>query len=175
MNIIGRQIDGYVRELEAFVSDHDLPRSWFEAIDHAAFKFSNAAEFEEAIENFRRMSDHISSIKLNNRRLATAKLHMSLMIGKFGAVKWVELMEPRPEKAGNDFVGFEHVEFYYPNFNEIQDVLDSKGILYEMQSNPGHNWVNIVINSDGQELKLNDRTLADIVTDELQNGQSAVI
>ena len=175
MNIIGQQIENYVRELEAFVSDNDLPRSWFEVIDHAAFKFASSSEFEDGVESFRRMSDQISSIRMNNRRLATAKLHMSLMIGRFGAVKWVELMEPRPEKIGKDYVGFEHVEFYYPNFNEVQEVLDNKGILYEMQTNPGHNWVNIVINSEGQELKLNDRTLGDIVTHELDTGQSSII
>lgn len=175
MNKIGREIENYVRQLTAFVAEHELPSTWFEVIDHAAFKFRDTSDFEDGIKSFRPMSDEIACITMNNRRLATARLHMSLMIGKFGAVKWVELMEPRPEKAGRDYVGFEHVEFYYPNFDQVQQILDSKGIAYEMQTNPGHNWVNIVINSEGQELKLNDKTLGDIVNHELETGISHAI
>jgi predicted metalloenzyme YecM len=175
MNWIGQEIENYVRELQAFVAEHDLPSTWFEVIDHGAFKFRDTSDFEDGIEDFRHMADEITSINMNNRRLATARLHMSIMIGKFGSVKWIELMEPRPEKAGNDFVGFEHVEFFYPNFTEIQDFLDSKGIPYQMETNTGHNWVNIVINGAGQELKLNDRTLGDMIGHELETGISNVI
>jgi len=175
MNAMGQEIADYARELRAFIGQYDLPSNWFEVVDHVAFKYKDKAECEAAIKDFRKMSSQITAVHLNNRQLATAQLQLSLWIGDFGAAKWIEIMEPRPERVGQDIVGLEHLEFYYPNFGEITEALDSKGVLYEIQSNPGHNWVNIVINSTGQELKLNDRMLGDVVAHELVTGESHVI
>jgi hypothetical protein len=67
------------------------------------------------------------------------------------------------------------MEFLYPRFDAITSVLGYAKVAYELQQNPGHSWVNIVINSDGQELKLNDQLLGDVVVEEIADGRSKVL
>jgi predicted metalloenzyme YecM len=172
---IAKLTDEYATELRAFVRDNDLPSKWFKVIDHVAFKFRGRKDYEAGVELFRPLASQISCIDMDGRSLATAQLKEGLKVGDFGSVKWIEIMEPRPAKIGKDLVGFEHVEFYYPNFEEIKTVLSQHDIAYTLQTNPGHTWVNIVINDIGQELKLNNRTLGDVVTEEIKNGESYVI
>lgn len=79
------------------------------------------------------------------------------------------------QKYADSLAGFEHMEFLYPDFGSICAVLDEKGIEFEMEKNPGHEWVNIVINGGGQELKLNNRTLADVIPGELKEGKAYLV
>lgn len=169
------QTDHYAASLADFIAKHELPDEWFLAPDHVAIKGENSAGFEDMLEQLRPMAVRMTVIEMDGRRLATAELKHSLSVRSFGVVDWVEIMEPRPEKVGKDVVGFEHMEFYNPDFDAIRSVLDDRGIKYEMQQNPGHKWVNIVINDSNQELKLNDRTLADVSAEELSNGKAKII
>ncbi len=82
----------------------------------------------------------------------------------FGMVEWVEIMESRPQRVDKDIVGLEHAEFYYPHFDEVRAVLGEKGIAHKLRKDkPSHHWVEVVINNSGQELKLNDKPMAEIV------------
>ncbi len=172
MSNIRRQIEDYAQELEGFIERNKLPNEWFERPDHVAFKAANSQGFDLLIQTFRPLSEQISYIEMDGRRLATAKLLSHVTLGTFGDIQWVELMEPRPARVGSDVVGFEHAEFYFPDFEAAQAILSDKKVAYDMQDNPGHSWVNIVINSDGQELKLNNGTLEDIVAAETARGET---
>jgi hypothetical protein len=169
------QTDAYAESLADFIAKHELPAEWFEVPDHVAVKGADKSGFKEMLELLRPLANRMTIIDIDNRQLATAEMKFPLAVGLFGKVSWVEIMEPRPEKAGKDVVGFEHMEFYCPDFKAVRAVLDEKRIHYEMQQNPGHKWVNIVINEHGQELKLNNILLADVVTEELKSGKSRVI
>lgn len=169
------QTQSYADGLADFIAKHELPTEWFKVTDHVAVKGRNASGFEELIALFRPLAERISCVNMDNRRLATAKLKEPLAVGEFGTVEWVEVMEPRPEKIGKDVVGFEHMEFYFPDFDAIRAVLDEKNISYEIEQNPGHQWVNIVINKSDQELKLNNRTLTKIVAKELGSGKAYIL
>ncbi len=107
---------------------------------------------------------------MGERRLAALNLISDLPIASLGNISWVEVMEPRPEKLGKDVIGLEHMEFYYPDFDEVREVLQANDISFVEESNPGHQWINIVISDQGQELKLNNRPLAVIVEEEIENG-----
>ena len=168
-------LEKYLEELEDFVDRYSLPAEWFEVPDHVAVKCADAADYEAAVESFRPVAEQITEMKMSGRRLGSVKLLKGLAVASFGEVLWVELMEPRPEKLGKDVVGLEHMEFYFPDFETISDVLEQRSIYHKVQSNPGHRWVNIVINDKGQEFKLNDLTLADVVEDELKEGKLYVI
>jgi predicted metalloenzyme YecM len=169
------QIDEYAQELQNFIARQELPDGWFKTADHVAVKGADAAGFEALVEHFRPLSERISCVDMSGRRLATAQLKQPVIVGTLGAVSWVEIMEPRPEKVGKDVVGFEHMEFLFPDFSAVQAILDEKHIAYEMESNPGHSWVNIKLNERGQELKLNDRLLGDAVTEEIQSGKARIL
>lgn len=170
MNSFETDIQKYADSLETFVSQHSLPADWFRVPDHIAIKGADATGFEELMNTFQPLANQLSYIEMDGRRLGTAQLVSSMAIGTFGSVSWVEIMEPRPEKVGKDVVGMEHMEFFYPHFDEIKSVLADRGIDFEPQENPGHAWINIVINDGGQELKLNDRLLTDAVTEEIKQG-----
>ena len=169
------QVKKYEKLLAKFIADFDLPTEWFKVPDHLAVKGADTKGFEELIAQFRPLSEQLSCIDMDGRRLATAKLKEDIPVGKFGLVSWLEIMEPRPEKVGKDVVGLEHMEFYYPDFAKAIKVLKDRGINYTMQENPGHAWINIVLNKQGQELKLNNQTLGYIVTKELATGESQLI
>jgi predicted metalloenzyme YecM len=169
------QMDAYAAELEAFVEYHGLPEQWFVRPDHVAVKCADRMDYEDTMLEFKPDAEQRSQIKMDGRYLGTVKLLSSIAVGNFGEVAWIEVMEPRPEKVGKDIMGFEHMEFLYPDFASIRTKLDDKNIPYEMQQNSGHRWVNIVINDMGQELKLNDRTLGAIVVDELEQGKSKLL
>ena len=175
MDDILEQVGEYEAELSQFVADNELPKEWFGIADHIAVKGADGADFERLVEVFKPQSDQISCIDMDGRRLATAQLTGNISVGKFGNVSWVEIMEPRPEKVGKDVVGMEHMEFYFPDFTKVSRVLDDRKVQYEMQDNPGHHWVNIVINPKGQELKLNNKVLADVVGQEIKTGESYLL
>lgn len=167
-------VKDYEWRLGRFIRAHELPKEWFAAPDHLAIKCFDAADYESERNIWRPLTiqGKISEIVMNNRRLGTAELAAAVSVGMLGKVTWIEIMEPRPEKVGKDVVGLEHMEFCYPNFAEVTAHLDKQGIEYKMEENPGHAWVNIVLNKYGQELKINNRTLADVVPQELADGIS---
>lgn len=163
------ELDSYVTELEKFVQEHELPDRWFEDPDHVAIKCADSEDFEVTLAEFKDVSNQISYIEEGGRRLAAAHLLKPLAIGRFGSVEWVEVMEPRPGRVGNDFVGLEHAEFCYPIFTKARSVLRKAGVEHDLRHNPGHDWINIAINDTGQELKLNNRPLSKVMPDEIAN------
>jgi predicted metalloenzyme YecM len=169
------QTQNYAAELRRFVTTYELPAEWFKVPDHVAVKGGDAADFEALLGVFRPLAKQMTCIDMDGRRLATAWLKEPVAVGDFGTLEWIEIMEPRPEKVGKDVVGFEHMEFYFPDFEAIRAALDAKHVEYEMEQNPGHQWVNIVINAAGQELKLNNRTLGDVIAEELKSGTARII
>ncbi len=165
----------YAESLEDFVGNHELPWRWFATLDHLAVKCMDAEHYEDTVQGWLSGANIASYVWLNNRRLASLNLENGLTIGRFGKVEWLEVMEPRPERAGKDVVGLEHVEFVFPDFAAVQALLDRRRIPYEQQSNLNHNWLNLVINEYGQELKLTDKPLAQMVTEGLESGEAYVL
>jgi len=174
MNMVD-EIKKYAASLSDLIAGHQLPASWFAVPDHLAFKGRDSAHYLELVHIFRPLAKRVSYIHLDNRRLATAELVKSVVAGDFGAVGWIEIMEPRPEKAGADVVGLEHMEFLYPDFEAVKAELSLKKVAYELQSNPNHQWINIVINSAMQEVKLSNKPLEAIVRQEIEQGEVIIL
>ena len=170
MRRIEQQLPEYLASLEDFIAQHDLPPEWFEAPDHIAYKCVDTVDFDKVMTELEPSMQQLSCIYLDNRRLGAGHMNLHLDIGDFGSIEWLEIMEPRPDLVGTDVVGLEHMEFYFPDFLAVKRLLDDESVPYEMQENPNHSWINIVINDKGQELKLNNGTLAHIVEDELEQG-----
>lgn len=169
------ELEAYGEELEEFIDMFWLPQGWFGAPDHVAIKCADRSDFERTIRTFEDDAEQISAIDMDGRTLAAVRLASSVAVGSLGDVSWVEVMEPRPEKVGKDVVGLEHMEFTFPDFGLVRDLLSERNIPYEMQSNPSHRWINIVLNELRQELKLNDKPLSEIVEEELASGESYLL
>jgi predicted metalloenzyme YecM len=169
------QIFVYAEELRAFIDDNALPEEWFAQPDHLAYKCRNAEHFDEVLRDAANDASALSVVQLDGRRLASAELAQAVYVESFGYVEWLEIMQPRPEREGDDVVGLEHMEFYWPDFETVEEILTDRGISYTLESNPKHQWINVVINEIGQELKLNNRPLAEVAEEELEEGNAEVI
>lgn len=163
-------VEKFTEELEAFIERYELPKEWFKVPDHLAIKCADGLDYVYTVEELLPDAHQASEIVMDERRLATLQLTSPVLVGDLWKISWLEIMEPRPEKVGKDVVGLEHMEFYYPDFDEVTVLLAKYDIEFTLQTNPGHSWVNIVLNDSGQELKLNDRLLGDTVADELEDG-----
>ena len=172
---INAQIFAYGEALRDFVDQYNLPEEWFEQLDHAAFKCKNSEHFDEVLMQATDDADQLSFVAMDGRRLAGAHLEEPVYVESFGYFEWLEIMQPRPERVGKDIVGLEHLEFYWPDFEAAEEVLRDRGIQFEMQHNDSQQWISIILNNFGHELKLCNRTLADIVQEELANGDAESI
>jgi len=155
------ELEVYVTDLKAFVDRFNLPREWFKEPDHVAIKCQDAADYKAVIAGF---SDGIvqqHEVSMNGRHLASALVAEGIPLGGFGSVQWLEVMEPRPERVGQDVVGIDHTEFYYPDLAAVQAQAIELGVEVQPESNPHHNWLTFVLNDRGQELKITDSRLAE--------------
>lgn len=169
-------LDNYARNLEDFIDFYDLPEEWFSVPDHIAVKCLDSRDYEDFLEQIDDDAEQISDITMHNRRLATVELLSGVALGSFGDVQVLEVMEPRPEKIGVGLVGFEHAEFYYPEFSGVRDILNSRQLAFEEpDDNDQHQCIVVAINGEGQEFKLNNRMLADIAKRQLETGESNLV
>ena len=88
MTEIRKQFEEYGDLLNKFVSFHHLPESWFYAPDHLALKCADSKDFETTLEKWEPISEALSYINLDGRRLATAHLVEKIPVGRFGHIKW---------------------------------------------------------------------------------------
>lgn len=154
---IEQSIAEYQEAFTGFVSAHQLPTKWFKTPDHWAIKCADGADYEETVQEF---SSGIASgpwtVIMDERRLTSARLSGPAVTIGNSLFRWLEIMEPRPGKGPEQ--GFvEHLEFVFPDFFEVRRVLEQRGVTgVEQQGNAGHAWVNIPIDENGREIKIND-------------------
>lgn len=169
-SVIASELDRYSVAFRNFINKHELPKEWFLKPDHFAVKCANKQDYRETCAMFAEdvNDDGIWQLSLDGRLLASAKLAKNTELGGY-EFDWVEIMQPRPGKENvSGFV--EHTEFLFTDFTTVEGFLTEKGIDYELQENPGHKWVNIVIDDDGREIKVNNKLLADVVEWEREQG-----
>lgn len=165
-----QEVQKYREAFSTFVTVYKLPEYLFKQPDHFAIKCADEIDYLETCQELAEEvnPDGIWELSLDNRLLGSAQLADKLSLGKF-AFGWVEIMQPRPGKETN--TGFvEHTEFYFPDFFAAEEVLKQRGVDYTRQENPGHAWLNIVIDNQGREIKLNNKPLAEVVEKERDQG-----
>ncbi len=167
------EVLGFTSSLTQFVREHDLPMELFANPDHLAVKARDRNDFDAITAMWRQyaLGGAIHAIDMDGRTLATLQTKQSIITEPFGSVEWLEIMEPRAHKVGKGVVGLEHMEFYTPDLDEVTRQLLKHGVRdYDRESNPGHNWVSVVFNQGGQEIKFNDKPLAAVIRDEADEG-----
>lgn len=163
------RVKEYEQSFTSFISVNNLPKEWFSVPDHIAIKCADGNDYVKTCEELTHMTKNgIWEIDLNSRFLGSAELINPINLGEYG-FSWIEIMQPRPGKETE--IGFvEHTEFFYPDFNVVQDFLKQNSVPFELQDNPGHKWINIEIDNSGREIKINDKVLSDVVKWELEEG-----
>lgn len=166
-----KELEKYEMSFTAFVDEHSLPAEWFAHPDHFAVK---CADRDDYIATYRLLSnvadkEGIWAVDMDGRSLASAKLASRFLLGGF-SFEWVEIMQPRPGKeTASGYV--EHTEFVVPDFTAVEKVLQERGIPFEHQANPGHAWINVVIDDDMREIKFNNLPLEKVVEIEMNEGK----
>lgn len=171
VELFGNELVKYEESFRAFVQENQLPEEWFVVPDHVALKCADQADYEETCTVFGSLVDEegVWEIELDARHLGSAKLRSALSVAGY-EMHWIEIMQPRPGKEMKQ--GFvEHTEFVYPNFDEITAYLDGHNIAYELQENPGHSWINVVIDDQEREIKFNNAGIEEVTTKEKAEGK----
>ena len=144
-----------------------------------ALKAHNSPDYEELVNEFRPIAAHLYEAQLDGRRIASAKLAINHSLGMQlkpsthlfpREIRWVELMEARPEDQSEDPVQFDHMEFHFPNGTiPIRAALRRRKIPFLEQENQSHAWLSVIINERADELKFNDQTLESLIAQELES------
>ena len=87
---------------------------------------------------FSKIDGKVVYFNINNRRIGSIILQEPMQFSEEIQTKFIELMEPKPEKVGKDFVGFEHTEIYVPEFNQFEIHAKEKHLPYELYANEAH-------------------------------------
>lgn len=132
-------------------------------IDHLAYKTADTGHFDYCLSCLEPICVRSHFVTMDNRKLATLELYKPINCEGLGETKLLELMEPRPEKVGKDFIGLEHAEIYHRNLAKIQKELEAQGVNYQVQKNPSHRTIVFPISRAGQEIKFTDRPLGEII------------
>jgi len=167
---IEKDLDVYGESMKRYMDAFQLPKSWLRNPDHFAIKCADELDYLETCQSLEKevSKEGLWEISLDDRLLASAKLGGKVALGGFN-FEWIEIMQPRPGKETKE--GFvEHTEFFFPDLYEVLRVLEQCGADATLQKNPGHEWVNLVIDDFGREIKFNDKPLADVVAAERSEG-----
>ncbi len=163
------ELETYFGPLGEFIADH----KWVDEgsiIDHVGIKAYDKADYESCLSAAMAASSDLYEIEMNNRRIAIIVLTQPLDIMGQG-IRYIELMEPRPEKVGNDTVGLDHTEVYVPDFESAVGLVDSSGEAHEYYDNGHHKALVFKIGKNGEEIKISDTPIQRGIEDELSSGE----
>lgn len=171
IDVLREGLDTYDTAFMHFTSAYQLSSEWFRSPDHFAIKCADELDY---LATCTTIGEHINSdglweLSLDDRLLASAELVGRVSLGGF-SFGWIEIMQPKPGKEmSSGFV--EHTEFFFPDSYEVMRVLEQRGVAAEVQENPSHSWVNVVIDDAGREIKFNNKPLARIAEVEREEGK----
>lgn len=167
---ITTQIFAYGEALRDFVDEFNLPEEWFIDPDHVAYKCRSADHFDEIVRLANDDAEQLVVVTLDGRNIASVLLDNLVYVESFGSVEWLEIIQPRLEKQGEDLVGIEHMEFYWADLESVEDILHDRGIPYVLQHSNSMQGICIEIDDLGHEVKLSGRRLASIMQTEIENN-----
>lgn len=161
------EIGEYAKALDIFALKKELPYKLLAHLDHIAIKAANSDNFEVLVERFRPEVEQkkFVCVEKDGRRLASAPLLGEISLGSFATVGRLGIMERRPGTPEAPRPIVDHTESSVKDLEglaEIVDVLDLRGIEFEVQADSSRICLCVIINEDGQELKFTDKALEDI-------------
>lgn len=174
IDAINDSLERYSDVASAFIQEFRLPREWFLRPDHVAIKCANELDYLDTCDELLGfMENGIEEIEINDRLIGSGNIDRGIELDLFkiptGKMYWVEIMQPRRGKEQDE--GFvEHSEFTFPDFHAVERWLTPRGISYERQGNDGHDWINIVLDEEGREIKINDLPLLEVLSTERRQG-----
>ncbi|MDD5098780.1 MAG: VOC family protein [Candidatus Colwellbacteria bacterium] len=166
---LSKELAAYFNRLREFISDHEWVDRKF-SIDHIGIKAHDEADYKACLLSIMPIADMVYEIEMNNRKLAIIVLARPLD-SEGGAIRYIELMEPRPEKVGKDTVGLDHTEIYVFDFEKVAGLAEKAGEPYEYYDNGHHKALVFKIGEKNEEIKLSDTPMERVIEEELASGE----
>ena len=167
---IEREAQKYGQAMLRFVNSTDFPIDILTYPDHLMIKTTSPSDFDKKVKAINPWSEQVAFMEIDERFLVAAHLVVPLTMTQYRPVEWLEIMEPKSPESTSDYPGAEYVEFYHNNFNEAGLLMKKRRITYEKRVDGHHRWWNIRINDEGQELRITDKPLSEIIGQELDDG-----
>lgn len=171
-------VEDYGWQFRQFTDSVDLPPVLLEEPDHLMLKAADPVDFGDKVRKIRPWTERgqVAFIELNWRFLAVAQLAVPYALGQSCYVEILEIMEPK-EAQGYDYIGIEYASFYHPDINKAEKLVSSKNIRAERyhDESRGWRWLNIVMNGSGQEVRISDKRLVEVVDQELKDETARLI
>lgn len=175
---INQLVGEYREQLRYYVDSAGIPQDFLTEPDHMMLKAAGPLDFAEKVREIKPWTDEeqVAFMELDWRFLAMARLAVPYAVTESKYADWLEIMEPKPAE-GYDYIGVEYASFYHPDINKVHKRLKSKGVKVErLHDEPRRwRWLNIVINNSGQEVRISDTKLVEIVEQELDDGSAILI
>jgi len=172
-------VSDYRGQLDYFAYSVDFPPILLQEPDHMMLKAADPVDFAEKVREIKPWTEkeEVAFMELDWRFLAVARLVVPYTLTPSRHIGWLEIMEPK-EARGYDYIGVEYASFHCPDINKAEKLVNNtKGVTVErLHDEPRHwRWLNIVMNGSGQELRLSDTKLEEIVEQELEDGTARLI
>lgn len=169
----------FADEVSSFFVQPGLERLLVGGLDHLAVKTKDQLDYQKYKNEILPLCLAMTEADLDGRKIATAKLDQAIVLTnstgqELGRAFHLEIMEPRPTKIGRDLIGLDHIEFAIESFARAQEQLRS----LDIPTNQGdgedqyQHTVVVRINNRGQEVKLSDEPLSQLVIKELAEGKA---
>lgn len=143
-------------------------------LDHVAVKGLDSAKYQEYLKEFAPHCKRLIYEPVGPRDIAIGELLEPLDGGTLGPVSLLEIMEPKPDTIPTTHDLIDHIEILVDDLEQVKTLLTSKDVLFKEQSNENHQAVVVEINEWGQEAKFTNRSLQEIVEQQLSAGIAKV-
>lgn len=164
------EVRDYGSVLMHFASVTNFPERLLNHPDHIMVKSDNISNFDHRVRSITPWAENTAFIEVDSRFLVAAQLLVPLTIADGKPVSWVEIMEPKSAEGTADYLGVEYAEFFHEDFNQAGLMMKKSRVNFEKRVDDLHRWWNVRLNDDGQELRITDKPLADIIDRELDEG-----
>lgn len=169
VNLIQAEADKFLTELRGYIKALGLENLLAAPIDHLAIKLKDGDDYDRFVLEIEPDVDKLFYTIIGNRRLGGAVLKQQIHFGELGATDQVEIMEPKPGKAGKDFVGFEHIELLHKDLRLLAKQLKDQKIEFEDRRDSCGSLI-LRINDKGQEIKFRTQPLHEKALEEYEEG-----
>jgi hypothetical protein len=167
---INDQIRSYGETVLRFASVMDFPSILISRPDHVMIKSSTPSDFDRKVKLVTPWAEQAAFLEVDSRFLVAAHLITPIALTEYKEVSWIEIMESKSPDGTTDYLGAEYAEFYHSDFIQAAKLMKSKRIDFEKRTDGIHRWWNIRLNEEGQELRISDKPLMDIIGRQLDDG-----
>lgn len=164
--------DEYARSLHQFVDRSNFPEELLKEADYLMLKVATPADFSETARAIQLWASETSFLEIDWRFLVAAQLFTPISVSEISEVWTVEVMEAKSPDGTADYIGPEYVQFYHPDFREAGHLLEKNRITHAKRTDGAHRWWQVPMNPEGQELRISDKSIVEIIDNRLDDGRA---